>query len=65
MPPAKKRDVCHVGKEEAVKILNAMWYTLAQRLVERIIEETGLDEERAAALRRAALRPMDFRLELH
>lgn len=46
-----------------MKILNAAWYTLAQRIVERIIEETGLDEERSIALRRAALRPMDFKVE--
>lgn len=50
-------------KEDAMKILNAAWYTLAQRIVERIIEETGLDEERSIALRRAALRPMDFKVE--
>ena len=51
-------------KEDALKILNAAWYTLAQRIVERIIEETALDEERAIALRRAALRPMDFRVDV-
>lgn len=52
-------------KDDAMKVLNAAWYTLAQRIVERIIEETGLDEERSIALRRAALRPMDFRVELN
>ena len=52
-------------KEDALKVLNAAWYTLAQRIVERIIEETAMDEERAIALRLAALRPMDFRIELN
>lgn len=58
-------DFKRATKEDALRVLNAAWYTLAQRIVERIIEETAMDEERAIALRRAALRPMDFRIELN
>jgi len=47
---------------DTVKLLNTIWYTVAQRIVERIIEATQLDDDRAAALRRSALRPMDFQV---
>jgi hypothetical protein len=65
MPKSRRATVqLKATKEDATKVLNSLWYTVAQRLVERIIMETDLDEERSAALRRSALRPMDFRLEL-
>lgn len=47
---------------DSLKFLNVLWYTVAQRIVERIIAVTDLDEERQAALRQAALRPMDFKV---
>jgi hypothetical protein len=50
--------------DDALKLLNTIWYTVAQRIVEKIIETTQLDDERAAALRRSALKPMDFRIEI-
>jgi hypothetical protein len=49
-------------EQDTMKIFNAIWYTVAQRIVERIIEVSQLDEDRAAALRRSALRPMDFQV---
>jgi hypothetical protein len=48
--------------DAALQFLNVLWYTVAQRIVERIIAVTDLDEERQAALRQAALRPMDFKV---
>jgi hypothetical protein len=46
--------------DDALKILNILWYTVAQKTVEKIIESCDLDPEREEALRTAALRPMDF-----
>lgn len=49
-------------EHDAIRLLNTIWYTVAQRIVEKIIEATQLDDERAAALRRSALKPMDFKV---
>jgi hypothetical protein len=46
--------------EDTLRFLNALWYTVATRIVNRVIEVTDLDDERREALRVAALRPMDF-----
>ena len=47
---------------DTLKFLSVLWYTIAQRIVERVIEVTDLDEERQTALRQGALRPMDFKV---
>ena len=45
--------------------MSCMWYIVAQKTVERILEVVdGLDEEKVAALKSAALRPMDFKVEI-
>ncbi len=51
-----------VTEEDTMRFMNALWYTIAQRIVERVIAVTDMDEERKAALRQAALRPMDFKV---
>ena len=42
------------------RVISAVFYTTARRILDRIIEVTGLDEERAEALRKVYLRPNDF-----
>ncbi len=49
-------------EEDTLRFLNTLWYTVAMRIVNKVIEVTDLDEERRDALRAAALRPMDFRV---
>lgn len=51
-----------VTEDDTMRFFNTLWYTIAQRIVERIIAVTDMDEERQAALRQAALRPMDFKV---
>lgn len=52
-------------REDALRLMSSMWYIVAQKTVERILEIVdGLDEEKVAALKSAALRPMDFRVEI-
>lgn len=48
--------------EDTMKFLNTLWYMVATRIVNKVIEVTDLDEERREALRIAALRPMDFKV---
>lgn len=49
-------------EEDTLRFLNTLWYMVATRIVNKVIEVTDLDEERRDALRVAALRPMDFRV---
>jgi hypothetical protein len=49
--------------EDTLRFLNTLWYNVATRIVNKVIEVTDLDEERRDALKVAALRPMDFRVE--
>lgn len=52
-------------REDALRLMSSMWYIVAQKTVERILQIVdGLDEEKVAALKSAALRPMDFRVEI-
>lgn len=52
-------------KEDALRFMSCMWYIVAQKTVEHILEVVdGLDEEKVAALKSAALRPMDFKVEI-
>ncbi len=46
--------------EDVERVISAVFYTVARKIVERVIEVTGLDEERAEALRKVYLRPNDF-----
>lgn len=46
------------------RVISAVFYTTARRILERIIEVTGLNEERADALRKVYLRPNDFEVIL-
>ncbi len=46
------------------RVISAVFYTTARRILERIIEVTGLDEKRAEALRKVYLRPNDFEVVL-
>jgi hypothetical protein len=49
-------------EEDTMRLLNTLWYMVATRIVNKVIEVTDLDEERQSALKMAALRPMDFRV---
>ncbi len=46
--------------EDVERVISAVFYTMARRILERVIEVTELDEERAEALRKVYLRPNDF-----
>ena len=48
--------------DDVERILSTLFYTTARRILERIIEVTGLDEKRADALRKVYLRPNDFEI---
>lgn len=47
-------------KTDALRLLNALFYTIIERLFDKTIEVTGLDEERTKALRKSMLKPMNF-----
>ena len=53
--PATERD--------ALRLLNMIFYTLMEKLFERTVEVTCLDEERTAALRSSMLKPMNFQVQ--
>ncbi len=40
--------------------LNNLWYIVAERLFQRVVTVTGLDEKQTAALREVALQPALF-----
>jgi hypothetical protein len=40
--------------------LNNLWYIVAERIFQRVVAVTGLDEKQTAALREVALRPALF-----
>lgn len=40
--------------------LNNLWYIVAERIFQRVLTVTGLDEKQAAALREVALQPALF-----
>ena len=46
------------------QILYDVWYTVAERIFERVCKVTELDEEQIRALREVALRPNDFQISL-
>jgi hypothetical protein len=47
----------------AADLLYEWWYTIAERLFERVCEVTELDDEQRDALRAAMLRPNDYHVE--
>lgn len=51
-----------VKEEDALRMLESLWFILAEKLFQRVVAVTGLDKKREAALREAALRPNDFRV---
>ena len=50
--------------EEGRLFLEFVWLTTAERVVETAIQVYGLTEDQAAALRRAFLRPGDFKVAI-
>lgn len=44
----------------ALNALNNLWYIVAERIFQRVVTVTGLDEKRASALREIALQPALF-----
>jgi hypothetical protein len=48
----------------AESILYELWYSVAERIFERVCEVTELDEEQKDALRKVALRPNDFQIRI-
>jgi hypothetical protein len=48
----------------AESILYEMWYSIAEKIFERVCEITELDEEQRDALRKVALRPNDFQIKI-
>jgi hypothetical protein len=44
-------------------ILEELWFSIAEKLFQRVCVATELDEEQIEALRAVALRPNDFQVE--
>jgi len=57
----EKEDPCKLIAES---ILYEMWYSIAEKIFERVCEITELDEEQRDALRKVALRPNDFQIKI-
>ena len=49
---------------ETMQFLQSVWYILAEKIFNDVIEITQLDEERATALKNAVLRPNDFEIKI-
>lgn len=47
-------------REDSLRLLNRIYYTMIEKLLERVIDVTQLDEDRADALRKCMLRPMNY-----
>ncbi len=50
--------------EETIQFMQSVWYILAEKIFNDIVEITQLDEERATALRNVVLRPNDFEIKI-
>lgn len=48
----------------AHNILYELWYSVAETIFQRVCSITELDEEQMDALRKAALRPNDFQIQV-
>jgi len=51
-------------EKHAKDLLYELWYSYAERLLERVVQECDLTPEQAEALRQVYLRPNDFAIEL-
>jgi hypothetical protein len=49
-----------IHEQRARTLLYELWYSYAEKLIERIITTVELDEKQIEALRRVSLRPNDF-----
>jgi hypothetical protein len=49
----------------AHNILYELWYSVAETIFQRVCSITELDEEQIDALRKAALRPNDFQIQVY
>ena len=49
---------------DAMNALSNLWYIIAERIFQRVVTVTGLDEKRAAVLREIAMRPVLFEVAL-
>jgi len=47
-------------REDSLRLLNNLYYSIIEKLLERIIGVTDLDEDRADALRACMLKPMNY-----
>ncbi len=50
--------------EETIQFMQSVWYILAEKIFNEIVEITQLDEERATALKNVVLRPNDFEIKI-
>lgn len=48
----------------AENVVYEVWYAFSEKLFQRIVEVTGLNEEQAEALRSVVLRPNDFAVQV-
>lgn len=46
--------------ETTYNFIYDIWFSFARHLFGRVVEETGLDSQSAEALRKVALKPNDF-----
>ena len=49
----------------AHNILYELWYSVAETIFQRVCSVAELDEEQIEALRKAALRPNDFQIQVY
>ena len=49
-------------EQMASTLLYEWWYTLAEKIFDRVCEVTELDDEQKEALRAVSLRPNDFHI---
>lgn len=47
-------------REDSLRLLNNLYYSMIEKILERIIEVTELDEDRSDALRACMLKPMNY-----
>jgi hypothetical protein len=51
-----------VTTDDSLSFMQTVWYVVAEKILKRIVEVTGLDGSREKALRAVALRPNDFNI---
>ena len=60
LPIKSQNKIQCVTSEYAMDIVQEFWYQYAERLLNKVIDVCGLDEDQADALRKRELRPNDF-----